>query len=148
MSKLPDRDTTYKVIMANAARLNRESSESCNLPTDNCELPVHAELLLLKELCDSQIQIGKHLRNHHLVSLASELSASLEKQAGRAKQTAPLPSKTISKQRRKIDQMKQTINHLHDRLAGVQASKRNKASQIARLKAKLQHHGICDAQED
>jgi hypothetical protein len=38
-----------------------------------------------------------------------------------------------SKQARKIDQLRETIDQLHERLASVQSSKRNKASQIARL---------------
>ncbi len=42
---------------------------------------------------------------------------------------------TISKQARKITQMRKTIDSLHERLAAVQSSKRNKASQIARLNA-------------
>lgn len=40
---------------------------------------------------------------------------------------------SISKLRRKVDQQKLTIEHLHERLARLQSSKRNKASQIARL---------------
>lgn len=43
-------------------------------------------------------------------------------------------ARTISKQARKIDQMRQTIDQLHERLASIQSSKRNKASQIGRLK--------------
>lgn len=39
----------------------------------------------------------------------------------------------ISKLTRKVDEMAKTMNHLHDRLAGLKASNRNKASQIARL---------------
>ena len=41
--------------------------------------------------------------------------------------------------------MKQTINHLHERLARLQSSKRNKASQIARLKGYLRERGVSDA---
>jgi len=52
-------------------------------------------------------------------------------------------AKVISKQARKIDQLRQTIDQLHERLAAVQASKTNKASQIARLKDYLTQNGIC-----
>ena len=54
---------------------------------------------------------------------------------------------TISKLTRKVDQMRKTIEQLHERLAALQSSKRNKASQIARLKACLERYGICDTCE-
>lgn len=52
-------------------------------------------------------------------------------------------AKTISKQQRKIDQLNKTVEQLHERLAAVQSSKRNKASQIARLNSYLDRWHIC-----
>jgi len=51
---------------------------------------------------------------------------------------------TISKQARKIHQMKETIEQLHERLAAVQSSKKNKASQVARLKKILRRWHVCE----
>lgn len=53
--------------------------------------------------------------------------------------------KQLSRKQRKIDAQKETINHLHDRLAALKSSNRNKASQVARLKALLAKHGICES---
>ncbi len=44
---------------------------------------------------------------------------------------------TISRQQRKINNMKATIDNLHDRLGAIQSSKKNKASQIARLNREI-----------
>ena len=54
----------------------------------------------------------------------------------------------ISKKQRKINQMRETIEHLHERLARVQSSKVNKASQIARLNRELEElRAKCDKSE-
>ena len=45
--------------------------------------------------------------------------------------------KTISKQQRKINAMRETMDHIHTRLASLNSSVRNKASQIARLNGLL-----------
>ena len=45
--------------------------------------------------------------------------------------------KVISKLTRKINAMKETIDSLHERIAGLKSSNSNKARQIARLNAEI-----------
>lgn len=50
---------------------------------------------------------------------------------------------TISKQARKINALRETIDFLHDKITRLQASKKNKEGHIARLHSYLRQHGIC-----
>lgn len=61
----------------------------------------------------------------------------LRAEIGRLRQVANGDHSVISKLTRKVDAMKETIDALHERIAGLRSSNRNKSSQIARLRNDL-----------